>query len=61
MVINLLNQLDTQKSMGPDGMYTWVLRELAKVLSELVSIINQQFCLTREVPVDQRLENIVPI
>lgn len=61
MVSNLLHQLDTYKSTGPEGIHTMVLREWAKALSELVSIIYQQSCLTREVPIDWSLANIIPI
>lgn len=40
------------------GLYNWIgsipklLRELAEVLTELISIIYQQLCLTGEAPVD---------
>ncbi|GAB0181645.1 mitochondrial enolase superfamily member 1 [Grus japonensis] len=47
--------------MGPDGIHPRVLRELAEVLAELLSIIYQQFWLTREVPVDRTLANVMPI
>lgn len=58
---NLLQQLDTYKSMGPNGIHTWILRELAKMLSELVSIVYQQSCLTRQVSIVWSLANIIPI
>lgn len=33
MVSDLLFQLDTHRAMGPDGIHTRVMRELAKVLT----------------------------
>ncbi|KAK4823184.1 hypothetical protein QYF61_027088 [Mycteria americana] len=57
MVSNLLHHLDTHKSMGPDEIQPRVLRELAEVLTKLLSILYQQSWLTREVPVDWRLAN----
>ncbi|KFQ97683.1 hypothetical protein Y956_12749, partial [Nipponia nippon] len=61
MVSDLLHHLDTQKSMGLDGIHPGVLRELAEVLTKPLSIICQQSWLTREVPVDWRLANVTPI
>ncbi|KAK4826912.1 hypothetical protein QYF61_012504 [Mycteria americana] len=52
---------DVHKSMGPDGIYPRVLRELVEVLTKPLSIIYQQSWLTGEVPVDWRLANVVPI
>ncbi|PKU32042.1 rna-directed dna polymerase from mobile element hypothetical protein [Limosa lapponica baueri] len=61
MVSDLLNDLDTHKSTGPDGIHPRVLRELAEVLTKPLSIICQQSWHTREVPVDWRLPNVTPI
>ncbi|KAK4827288.1 hypothetical protein QYF61_016434 [Mycteria americana] len=61
MVSDLLHHLDTHKSMGLDGIHPRVLRELAEVLTEPLSILYQQSWLTREVPVDWRLANVTPI
>ncbi|PKU28055.1 rna-directed dna polymerase from mobile element jockey-like [Limosa lapponica baueri] len=47
--------------MGPDGIHPRVLRELAEVLTEPLSIIYQQSWQTGEVPVDWRLANVTPI
>ncbi|KAK4811897.1 hypothetical protein QYF61_014930 [Mycteria americana] len=47
--------------MGPDGIHPRVLRELAEALTKPLSILYQQSWLTREVPVDWRLANVMPI
>ncbi|PKU38361.1 rna-directed dna polymerase from mobile element hypothetical protein [Limosa lapponica baueri] len=46
--------------MGPDGIYPRVLRELAEVLTKPLSTIYQQSWLTGEVPVEWKLENVMP-
>ncbi|KFQ83996.1 hypothetical protein N337_13594, partial [Phoenicopterus ruber ruber] len=61
MVSDLLHHFDTHKSMGPDGIYPRVLKELVEVLTKPLSIIYQQSWLTGEVPVDWRLANVSPI
>ncbi|KFV90098.1 hypothetical protein N327_01950, partial [Fulmarus glacialis] len=61
MVSDLLHHLDTHKSMRPDEIHPRVLRELAEVLTKPLSILYQQSWLTREVPVDWRLANVMPI
>ncbi|GAB0181608.1 mitochondrial enolase superfamily member 1 [Grus japonensis] len=61
MVRDLLHHLDTHKSMGPEGIHPRALRELAEVLAKPLSIIYQQSWLTREVPVDWRLANVMPL
>ena len=42
----------TQNSMGSDRIHPKIQNELAEVLIKPLSITYQQFCLTREVPVD---------
>ncbi|KAK4815910.1 hypothetical protein QYF61_010150 [Mycteria americana] len=54
-------QVDTHKSMGPDGIHLRVLRELVEELAKPFSIIYQQSWLTGEVPDDWRLANVMPI
>ena len=61
MVSYLLHRLDTHKSTGLDGIHPRVLREVAEVLTKSLSILYQQSRLTREVPVDWRLANEMPI
>jgi len=51
-VNELLCQLDTYKSMGPDGIHPRVLKELVEELAKPLSIIYQQYWLTGEVPDD---------
>ncbi|GAB0204856.1 mitochondrial enolase superfamily member 1 [Grus japonensis] len=47
--------------MGPHGIHPRVQRELVEVLTKPLSIIYQQSWLAREVPVDWRLANVMPI
>ncbi|PKU35907.1 rna-directed dna polymerase from mobile element jockey-like [Limosa lapponica baueri] len=61
MVRDLLQCLDIHKSMGLDGILPRVLRELAEVLTESLSIIYQQSWQTGEVPADWRLANMTSI
>jgi len=61
MVSDLSHHLDTQKSMGLGGIHPRVLRELADVLTKLLSVIYQQSWITGEVPVDWKIANVMPI
>jgi len=56
-----LSDLDVHKSMGPDGMHPRVLRKLADVIAEPLSIIFERFWRTGEVPEDWRKANVTPI
>ncbi|KFW05852.1 hypothetical protein N326_12977, partial [Eurypyga helias] len=61
MVSDLLQHLDTHKSMEPDGIHPGVLRELVEVLTKPLSIIYKQSWLTGEVPLDWRLASAMLI
>jgi len=54
-------KLDDHKSMGPEGMHARVLRELADVIAEPLSIIFERSWRTEEVPEDWRKANVSPI
>jgi len=47
--------------MGPDGMHPRVLRKLADVIAESLSIIFERPWRTGEVPEDWRKANVTPI
>lgn len=47
--------------MDLDGTHPGVLRELAEVLTKLLSIVYQQSWSTREVPNDWRLASVMPM
>ncbi|GAB0177726.1 target of Nesh-SH3 [Grus japonensis] len=56
-----LGKLDTHKSMGPDGMHPRVLRELADVTAESLSIIFERSWRTGEVPENWRKASVIPV
>ena len=58
---NCLSDLDTQKSMGPDGMHPQVLRELADVIAESLPTIFERSWRRGEMPEDWRKANVTPI
>ncbi|KFP32892.1 RNA-directed DNA polymerase from mobile element jockey, partial [Colius striatus] len=58
---DLLAKLKAHKSMGPDGMHPRVLRELADVIAEPLSIIFEQSWRTGEVPEDWRKANATSV
>ena len=60
IVLDLLRKLDAYKSMGLDGLYPRVLRELADVVAKPHSIIFRQSWLTGDVLVDWKLANVTP-
>lgn len=53
--------LDTNRSVGPEGIHPRVLSELVEELAKLLSIIYHHCWLTREVSDDWRLANVKPI
>jgi len=56
-----LSNLDTHKSMGPDGMHLRVLRELADAIAEPLSITFERSWRTGEVPEDWRKADVTPV
>ena len=56
-----LIRLDEYKSLGPDGVHPRVLKELAEVVAETLSIIFEKSWLSGEVPDDWRKGYITPI
>ncbi|KAJ7427381.1 Protein Wnt-4 [Willisornis vidua] len=60
-VSDLLKHLYPQKSLGPDGIHSRVMRELAEELAKPLSIIYQRSWLSGEVPDDWKLANVTPI
>ena len=48
-------------SMGPDGMHPRVLRELAEMISEPLSIIFDRSWRTGEVPEDWRIASVTSV
>ncbi|KGL74990.1 hypothetical protein N309_02432, partial [Tinamus guttatus] len=56
-----LRNLDTHKSMGPDGMHPRVLSELADVIPKLLSIIFKSSWRMGEVPEDWKKANVTPV
>ncbi|KGL77054.1 hypothetical protein N309_04477, partial [Tinamus guttatus] len=56
-----LRNLDTHKSMGPDGMHPRVLRELAEVIAKPLSIIFERSWRMGEVSEDWKKANVRPV
>ncbi|KAJ7425772.1 hypothetical protein WISP_21879 [Willisornis vidua] len=61
IISGLLWHLDTHNSILLDEIHLRVLRQLAGELTEKLSIIYQQSCLTGEVPIDWKMTNVMPI
>ena len=61
MVQKCLGGISVHTSMGPDGMHPRVLRELAEVTAEPLSIIFDRPRRLGEVPKDWRIANVSPV
>ncbi|KFP77562.1 RNA-directed DNA polymerase from mobile element jockey, partial [Apaloderma vittatum] len=55
-----LMNLKVYKSMAPDGIHPWVLRELVDDVAKLLSILFQNSWQSGEVPADWKRGNIIP-
>jgi len=56
-----LAKINVHKSMGHNRMHSHVLRDLAEVTAELLSIIFERSWRTREVPEDWRVVSTTPV
>ena len=54
-------KINTHKSMGPDGVHPCVLRELAKVIAESLSVIFERYWETEEVAEGWMIAGVTPV
>jgi len=57
-VLKLLSQLDVRKSIGPDGISPWILKETSHEVAPILTFIFNQSLSSGVVPQDWRLANI---
>ena len=60
-VLNLLKGLDVRKSMGPDGVNGWILKECADQLVKPIYGMVMHSLRTGELPIEWKRANIIPI
>ncbi|KAJ7421899.1 RNA-directed DNA polymerase from mobile element jockey [Willisornis vidua] len=58
IVKDLLLQVDPYTSIRPDGIHPRMLKELADVITKLLSMIFEQFWESRHVPADWKMANV---
>ncbi|KFW61660.1 RNA-directed DNA polymerase from mobile element jockey, partial [Pygoscelis adeliae] len=56
-----LRHLKVHKSMGPNEIHPWVLKDLADEVAKPLSIIFERLWQSGEVPTDWKRRNITPI
>ncbi|KFV93634.1 hypothetical protein N326_09723, partial [Eurypyga helias] len=56
-----LRNLKVHKSMGPDGIHPWVLKERVDGVAKHLSITSEKLWWSGEVPTDWKKENITSI
>lgn len=56
-----LGKINAHKSVGPDGMYPGLLRDMAKVIAKLLSIIFEMLWRTEEVPQHWSETSVTPV
>ena len=61
LVRECLGKLHARKSMGPKGMHSCMLRELAEVTAQPLTIIFERSQRTGEIPEDQKTTNVTPV
>jgi len=61
LVRERLGKLHAHKSMGPKGMHSCMLRELAEVPAPPLTIIFERSQRTGEIPEDQRTTSVTPV
>ncbi|KFW09918.1 hypothetical protein N326_05605, partial [Eurypyga helias] len=56
-----LRNLKVRKSMGPAGIYLWVLKELADGVAKSISIVFEKSWRSGAVPADWKRGNVTPM